>query len=75
MPLAANSGPCIRNGCDGRIVFEYRVRGFGVDENDVEVTRCPVCELRHERDVKSGFVSARWDDDEPPEFAEGYYLA
>ena len=75
MPVAAQSGPCIRSGCPGRIAFDPDARATNPDADEIEVARCPRCGLRHEREVKTGLVSARWDDDEPPESNETYYLA
>lgn len=74
MPVVAQSGPCIRTGCDGRVTFEHVPMRVDPEQPEIEVARCPVCGLRHEREVLTGFVCARWDEDEPPEFDGEYYL-
>jgi hypothetical protein len=75
MPVVRQSGPCIRSACEGRITFDHVAVRVSPDDDEIEVTRCPRCGLRHEREVKTGLVSARWDEDEPPEFDRNYYLA
>ena len=79
--LGVRNGRCLRHGCPGHVRFDGSGSHNLPGQQETEPAWCssPACRLRHERDVNTGLVSARWYDDDmtltpTPDFDEGYYL-
>jgi hypothetical protein len=79
--LGQKRGPCLNPACDGTVTFDGSGSHNFPGQSETEPAWCtnPECRLRHERNVHSGFVGARWHDDDSqldaaPDVDGGYYL-